>query len=114
MTGGDVRIGECLSIFQGGETRIIVVVSILLRVMSPHPSTDFEETNVGILRLFLDSINVGCVQLLSVQETSLLKDGDPLKPVWVISAKGPVRVCGIHLPEFIVDFHRNLDILLTS
>lgn len=80
VTRWHVCVGECLSIFQAGETRIIVVVSILLGVMSPHPSANLEETNIDILGLFLDSINVSRVQLLSIQKASLLKNGNSFEP----------------------------------
>lgn len=81
--------------------------------MSPHPSTNFEETNVGIFGFLLDRVNVGRVQLLSVQEAGLLKNGNSFEPVEEFS-QGFVRIYGVRSPEFIVDFRRNLQVLLTA
>jgi hypothetical protein len=79
VPGRNVCVYERLTLLEMSKASRVIVSSIFYGVVVPDPASNLEEADFTLLAA-LESIEIGRVQLLSIQKPGLLEDTNPLKP----------------------------------
>lgn len=82
MARRKIGVLERFALLEVGETSLVVLPRVLERIVSPDPASESEETNVAVVLGIGSNMGViGSIKFLAVEDSRLLNDGSPFKPV---------------------------------